>query len=89
MKDPDGHPLIPFRPVDPLRHKPAWAVYKIAPDSFVAERQSDFSLIAAAKAKVDALNANRPEGDYFRVFRLASAAEKDPTVFNAKPRWWE
>ena len=71
MRDPDRHLLIPFRNMDPLRHQPAWAVYKIAHDGFGAERQSDFFHLATAKTKADALNATRPDGHYFRVFRLA------------------
>ena len=88
MRDPDGHLLIPFRTLDAMRHKPVWAVYRIAYDSFVAERQSDVSNVAASKAKADALNATRPNGHYFRIYRLATASRND-IEFNQKALWWK
>lgn len=87
MKDPEGRLLISYRAQDTLRHNPVWAVYKVAHEGLVAECHSDVVHIAAAKAKVDAYNADRPQGYYFRVFRLATTSEQEAEA-NQKPNRW-
>ena len=73
--DPHGHPLVPARRHDLLRHKDVWAVYRFPPACRTAEaRCSEFLSVALATEAADDLNRTRATGQthYFRVYRLAS-----------------
>ena len=72
MTDTEGNPLVSSRNQDSFRYKPAWAVYKVRA-GLVEARSSDFTDLATAKTAADALNRNRGEIYYFRVYRLGTA----------------